>query len=188
VSGERMNTTLAYLFQDWEDNPRNNPKGRLVLVAFRLAQRVRRLPMPLLVLGLPYLVAYRVGVEWVLGIELRWKTAIGPHTRLEHGQALVIHDHTVIGAHCTLRHSTTIGNKGVRTGGPDDAPRIGNHVDIGANSVIIGSITIGDHVIVGAGSVVTRDVPSGSVVAGNPARILRHGDRPVERAAGDDGR
>jgi putative colanic acid biosynthesis acetyltransferase WcaB len=183
-----VNATLAYIVQDWPANPRNNPKGRLVLAAFRLAQLVRRLPTPLLVLGLPYLVAYRVGVEWMLGIELRWKTAIGPNLRLDHGQALVVHDHTVIGAHCTLRHSTTIGNKGSWSEGPNDSPRIGDYVDIGAHSVIIGNITIGDHVIIGAGSVVTRDIPGGSVVVGNPARILQRGDPSTTRASGDDER
>ena len=180
-----MNATLAYVFQDWPANPRNNPKGRLVLAAFRLAQLVRRLPTPLRILGLPYLVAYRVGVEWILGIELRWKTQIGPNLRLDHGQALVVHDHTVIGAHCTLRHSTTIGNKGSRSESPNDSPRIGNYVDIGAHSVIIGNITIGDHVTIGAGSVVIDDIPSGSVVVGNPARILRREGTPAGKNSGD---
>ena len=36
-------------------------------------------------------------------------------------------------------------------------------------------VTIGDEVVVGAGSVVTKDVPSHSIVAGNPARIIREG-------------
>ena len=44
---------------------------------------------------------------------------------------------------------------------------------IGANSVILPGITIGENAIVGAGSVVTRNVPSNSVVAGNPARIIK---------------
>lgn len=163
---------VAYIFQDWGANPRNNPKGRFVLASFRLAQLVRRLPMPARILGVPYLVTYRIGIEWVLGIELRWKTRVGPGLRLDHGQGLVVHDHTVIGAHCVVRHSTTIGNKGDRAGGPNDAPRIGDYVDIGAHSVIIGNITIGDRAIIGAGSVVLKDVPSGAVVAGNPARVL----------------
>jgi UDP-2-acetamido-3-amino-2,3-dideoxy-glucuronate N-acetyltransferase len=44
---------------------------------------------------------------------------------------------------------------------------------IGANSVILPGITIGEKALVGAGSVVTTDVPDNSVVAGNPARIMR---------------
>lgn len=44
---------------------------------------------------------------------------------------------------------------------------------IGTGSTILGGITIGEGAIVGAGSVVTKDVPPRTVVAGNPARILR---------------
>jgi len=50
--------------------------------------------------------------------------------------------------------------------------RVGNNVFLGANAVILPGITIGDDVIVGAGAIVTRDVESGWVVAGNPARKL----------------
>jgi len=44
---------------------------------------------------------------------------------------------------------------------------------IGSGVTILCGITVGEKAIVGAGSVVTKDVPAGSVVAGNPARILR---------------
>ncbi len=44
---------------------------------------------------------------------------------------------------------------------------------IGSNATILCGVTIGEQAIVGAGSVVTRDVPSHTIVAGNPARILR---------------
>jgi len=43
---------------------------------------------------------------------------------------------------------------------------------IGSGSTILSCVTIGEKAIVGAGSVVTRDVPSNTIVAGNPARIL----------------
>ena len=49
---------------------------------------------------------------------------------------------------------------------------IGNNVFIGGRSIILYDVTIGDNVIIGAGSVVTRDIPSGSVVAGCPARVI----------------
>ncbi len=45
---------------------------------------------------------------------------------------------------------------------------------IGSGSTILSKVTIGEKAIVGAGSVVTKDVPANSIVAGNPARVLRH--------------
>lgn len=44
---------------------------------------------------------------------------------------------------------------------------------IGSGATILSNISVGENAIVGAGSVVTRDVPPNSIVAGNPARVLR---------------
>src|SRR2546423_8020795 len=52
--------------------------------------------------------------------------------------------------------------------------RIGDNCFIGAHSIILPGVTIGDGCIVAAGSVVARDVPSRSLVAGNPARVVEH--------------
>ena len=51
--------------------------------------------------------------------------------------------------------------------------RIGNKAWIGARAIILKGVTIGEGAVVGAGSVVTRDVPDWTIVAGNPARIIR---------------
>lgn len=45
---------------------------------------------------------------------------------------------------------------------------------IGANATILPGITIGENAMVGAGAVVTKDVPANTVVAGNPAKIIRY--------------
>ena len=50
---------------------------------------------------------------------------------------------------------------------------IGNNVWIGGSVSIIGGVTIGDNAVVAAGSVVIRDVPADTLVAGNPARVIR---------------
>lgn len=50
---------------------------------------------------------------------------------------------------------------------------IGNDCWLGANVVICPGVTVGDNCIIGAGSVVTKDIPAGSIAAGNPARVLR---------------
>lgn len=44
---------------------------------------------------------------------------------------------------------------------------------IGSGSTILSKVVVGENAIIGAGSVVTRDVPANTIVAGNPARVLR---------------
>jgi acetyltransferase-like isoleucine patch superfamily enzyme len=58
--------------------------------------------------------------------------------------------------------------------------RIGEDCFIGARSIILPGVTIGDNCVVGSGSVVTKDVPTGSIVAGNPAQIIRSGIKTLE--------
>lgn len=53
--------------------------------------------------------------------------------------------------------------------------RIGRNCFIGGETIILPGTTIGDNCVVGAGSVVTKDVPPRSIVAGNPAKIIRSG-------------
>ena len=51
---------------------------------------------------------------------------------------------------------------------------------IGSGATILSNVMIGENAIVGAGSVVTRDVPPNTIVAGNPAKILRSITTPSE--------
>lgn len=53
--------------------------------------------------------------------------------------------------------------------------RIGARCQIGAHSIIMPGITIGDSCVIAAGSVVIRDVPPGSLVFGNPGRVMETG-------------
>jgi len=53
--------------------------------------------------------------------------------------------------------------------------KIGKNCFVAVNAIIMPGVTIGDEVIVGAGAVVTKDVPSNTIVAGNPARVIRTG-------------
>ena len=161
---------FSYLFQDWKAN-RRNPKGRLVLFMFLGVQYVNRY-LVLKIIFIPYLVFYRFFVEWTLCIELPRKLVIGRGLALYHGQALVVNYATLIGDNCILRNGVVIGHKKLADGSFSRCPRIGNHVDIGANACIIGDITIGDNVVIGAGAVVVKSVAANNVVVGNPARVI----------------
>ncbi|MGC2446090.1 MAG: acyltransferase [Candidatus Sulfotelmatobacter sp.] len=51
---------------------------------------------------------------------------------------------------------------------------------VGSGTTILAKVTVGENAIVGAGSVVTKDVPANGIVAGNPAKLLRYIEQPVE--------
>lgn len=87
---------------------------------------------------------------------------------IHHGYAVVINKFVVAGDDFTIRHAVTIGNRG-----PDSlaCPVIGNNVELGANVVIIGDITIGNNVTIGAGSVVLDSIPDNALVVGEKARV-----------------
>ena len=112
--------------------------------------------------------SYRLIVTYGMGIEIPWRTRIGPGLRVYHGVGLVINDHTTLGRDVTLRQGVTIGHS--KSGG--GCPTVEDEVEFGANAIALGPITIGRGAIVGAGAVVTKDVPAGARVVGNPARIL----------------
>lgn len=58
---------------------------------------------------------------------------------------------------------------------------IGDNVFIGLNAIIMPGVKVGDGAIIGAGAVVTRDVPSNTIVAGNPAKHICTIDEYIEK-------
>ncbi len=59
-------------------------------------------------------------------------------------------------------------------------PVVRSGAQIGVNATLLPFVEVGENAIVGAGSVVTRDVPPRTIVAGNPARIIRQNYSPVD--------
>ena len=125
-------------------------------------------------------------------------SARGPSAKLEigdnvgvSGATIVCRDSIKIGNHVLMGGGAMIMDNEIdvstrlmntdSTGGLSQALTspvvIGNDVFIGARAIILKGVTVGDAAIIGAGAVVTCDVPAGSVVGGNPARILKNKSR-----------
>lgn len=115
-----------------------------------------------------YWLLHRV-VETITGIGLPKAATIGGGLRIWHFGGIFVHPEVVMGNNCTLRQGVTLGDKGNGTG----APVVGDNVDFGSGAHVIGPVRIGNNVKVGALAVVIRDVPDGSTVVGNPARIVK---------------
>lgn len=94
-----------------------------------------------------------------------------------HAYNITINQNAIIGRNCNIHKGIVIGqaNRGSRKG----CPTIGDRVWIGINSAIVGKITIGDDVMIAPNSFVNVDIPSHSVVFGNPC-IIKHRDWATE--------
>lgn len=84
-----------------------------------------------------------------------------------------IGDHCQLGPYVHLMDSDFHDLYDRSKAGQQSPIRIGNHVQIGARSVVLRGVHIGDHAIILPGSVVTKDVPSHSTVGGVPAVQIR---------------
>lgn len=108
---------------------------------------------------------------------------IGENAVLDASGGLTIGEHTSIGLNCLVfTHSSWLANMKLENHSGSDlierkAVHIGKGCFIGGNSVILPGVTIGDRVVVSPLSVVTKDVPSYSLVSGNPARVFQSYDQ-----------
>lgn len=116
----------------------------------------------------PVLVLYRIITECFFGYEIQAAATIGRRFTIHHGYAVVINKNVVAGDDLTIRHGITLGNRGPNSLA---CPKLGNHVELGANVVIIGGVSVGNNVTVGAGSVVLDDIPDNALVVGEKARV-----------------
>lgn len=110
-----------------------------------------------------------------LGMTIGRDTQISLKARIDKTNPRGIHigDETLIAFDATvLAHDL------VRVGHYDTY--IGDRCFIAARSVILPGIHIGDGCIIAAGAVVTKDVPSGSIVAGNPGTIIKSGIKTLK--------
>ena len=126
--------------------------------------------------GLYFLIYNKYKIKY--GVDMPASLKIGKGFILEHMGGITINPEVIMGNNICLYNGVTIGveKRGKRKG----CPIVGNRVWIGANSIIVGRITIGDNVLIAPGSFVNFDVPDNSIVLGNPGTILRRVDATEE--------
>jgi acetyltransferase-like isoleucine patch superfamily enzyme len=121
----------------------------------------------------------------IYGCEIQQDVFVGPFTEIQTnvtiGKRSRISSHSfvcsgvTIGEDCFIGHGVMFTNDKFKTDFGDEwilaKTIIGDRVRIGSNATIL-PVTIGNDVIIGAGAVVTKDVPNGSTVVGNPAKII----------------
>lgn len=121
----------------------------------------------------------RGAVLWAFGgsIKTAPRVFVGPYVTIYGHGGVEIGEWSLISMHATIlssNHTIPAMDRCIRWEKDLLLPtKIGRDVWIGANAVILGGVTIGDGAVVAAGAVVTKDVESGAIVAGNPARLLR---------------
>lgn len=104
-----------------------------------------------------------------MGIDFGGNLSIGRGLIIGHYGRIVINGDTIFGEQIYLTHGVTIGRNAI--GRRKGVPTFGDRVRIGANANIIGNITIGNDVVIAPGAFVNFDVPSHSIVIGNPGQI-----------------
>lgn len=111
-----------------------------------------------------------------LGFKMRYNIApntTGPGLMIYHtGDLIWVGGACKIGANCTLRPGVVFGRKCEKQ--EPDPVVVGDNCEFGVGAKIIGSLTIGNNVSIGANAVVTKNIPDNVVVAGIPAKIIKH--------------
>lgn len=138
-------------------------------ICYYLSQR--RILYPLFICWMLYM----KHLTYLLGIQMAWNFKLPPRFTIAHFGGITFFP-DACGENIYLRQNCTVGAAHTYHG---PHPRIGNNVVFGANVVVAGDIDIGDNVIIAAGAVVTRSVPPNCVVAGVPAKVVKHTDAPM---------
>ena len=135
-----------------------------------------------------------IGDETKIGafVEIQKNAKVGTRCKISSHtficEGVVIEDNVFVGHSVTFindiypRATTGDGELQTEKDWKVETTLIKKGASIGSGSTILANVTVGENAIVGAGSVVTKNVPPDSVVAGNPARVLRNNVSVARRA------
>lgn len=123
-----------------------------------------------------YKVIFRLLKE-IRHVEISRTTKIGEGLYIGHAYNITINPKVILGKNINIHRGVLIGQ--TNRGGRQGTPVIGNEVWIGINAAIVGKVTIGDDVLIAPNSYVNCDVPSHSIVFGNPC-IIKHRENATE--------
>lgn len=167
--------------QGWYSNLKNEVssntsfKSKFVILMFRISslKHTKYNKYFLFIFSMFFVINYII-VDFLMGVEIKPSTKIGWGLIIFHPTSIIINPETVIGENFILRQGVTIGNKfnkelNIET----KSPIIGNNVEIGANSTIVGDILMGDNVKVGANVFIDFNVPENSLVVPERSKIIK---------------
>lgn len=109
-------------------------------------------------------------ISMVFGVDIHPAAQMGKGILLDHATGLVIGETAKVEDCVSILQSVTLGGTGKESG--DRHPKIGRGVLLGPGAKILGNIRVGEGSKVVAASVVLKDVPSHSIVAGVPAKVV----------------
>jgi serine O-acetyltransferase len=140
------------------------------IVLYRAGQWSRRIRIPIVghLLRAGHIVLHSL-ITLAIGIHLPRGAEIGPGLLIYHFGGIWVSASAKLGCNCTLRQNVCIGTLHAS----DDAPVIGDNVEFGVGSVVIGNIRVGNNVRIGPNAVVMADIPDDSSAFGVPARAVR---------------
>ena len=138
--------------------------GFSAVILIRLMQSIQEIRVPIIKL----LATYRIRKRLIsnFGLDIGPDTKIGPGLKIDHPVGIVIGGGVIIGECATILSGCVIGERYIDSRSSGIYPTLGNHVSLGANTIVLGNLKIGNNVLIGAGSIVLSSVSSNQKLNG----------------------